>query len=219
MDQFSRWSGIAHALLSQQSSRVRLGQIHQLLAACLGHRTYASFRAEDHSTLNQQPHYVLFDDAAGLSRASELGLRIAPEAWKKVTLELKPSGITPFWLTTKSGMHSAARVAFEDSADDRISSIKSAMGFPDGHRATSSRCHSEDDDLPVALRFDVFGEAHGYSETESLATPVTVVVEFPRIGRRIYGDGVLVSVEQSGVTFARDPDDDNGGDVFWMSED
>jgi len=108
--------------------------------------------------LNQQPHYVLFDDAAGLSRASELGLRIAPEAWKKVTLELKPSGITPFWLTTKSGMHSAARVAFEDSADDRISSIKS-------------------------------------------------------------GDGVLVSVEQSGVTFARDPDDDNGGDVFWMSED
>ncbi|MEE9476919.1 MAG: hypothetical protein V3V71_09710, partial [Roseateles sp.] len=74
MDQFSRWSGIAHALLVKQAPKIKLGQVHQLLAACLGHRTYASLRATDLDTLNGKPHYVLFDDAAGLARAEDLGL-------------------------------------------------------------------------------------------------------------------------------------------------
>jgi hypothetical protein len=79
MDQFSRWSGIVHSLISKHTPKIKLGQVHQLLAACLGHRTYASLRATDLEILNQKPHYVLFDDGAGLARAMDFGLFVSVE--------------------------------------------------------------------------------------------------------------------------------------------
>lgn len=219
MDQFSRWSGVAHALLCQQSPKIKLGHVHQLLAACLGHRTYAAFRAQDMATLNQSPRYVLFDEERGLVRASELGLRIDTKLWHEATMALRPSGITPFWLTSKPGMHLAARLTFEDTFDDRIHALKRSMGFPDGHWASSSECHSPGNDLPEILRFDVSGEVHGYDENHSLAIPVAAVVEFSKIGCRIYGHGVIRSVDRSGEQRIREPEEDAEGEIFGMSED
>jgi hypothetical protein len=220
MKQFSRWSGIAHSLLSKHSPKISLGQVHQLLAACLGHRTYASLRDADLAILEDRPAYVLFDVEAGLRRSTDLDLALTADHWREATLALKPSGITPFWLTTMQGMHSAARLAFEDSGDDRIKAIKRELGFPDGHWATSSRNHFAEDEVPELLRFDVEGDIHAYTDDLPLALPVKVVVEFQRLGRRIYGKGTLVSVEKSGD--ARPSDREvalDGGDLYWMSED
>lgn len=219
MDQLSRWSGIVHAVLSKHSPQVKLGQVHQLLSACLGHRTYAALRSMDLETLNRAPQYVLFDEDAGLARATEIELRIAPMHWHAAVMALRPSGVTPFWLTTKSGMGNAAQITFEDTFDDRIHAIKRAMGFPDGQRAMSSYCHSDGDEVPDVLRFDVRGEVHGYNEEGRFGTPVTAVVEFPKIGCRMYGHGVLASVVTTGDSTLREPEDDGGGEVFGMSED
>jgi len=220
MDQFSRWSGIAHSLVSKHTPKIKLGQVHQLLAACLGHRTYASLRVADLETLNQKPHYVLFDEGAGLARATDLGLSLTEAQWREVTMALRPSGITPFWLTTIAGMDSAARITFEDSFDSRIYAMKREVGFPDGHRGLSTRCQSKEDEIPDFLRFDVHGEVCAYNEETSLAIPVIAVVEFPKVGRRMYGDGTLVSVERRGEPRTRDLDEDEyDGEVYWMSED
>lgn len=220
MDQFSRWSGIAHSILSKHAPKIKLGQVHQLLAACLGHRTYASLRVSDLETLNRKPHYVLFDEDAGLARATDLRLSVTKAQWREVTMALRPSGITPFWLTTMSGMDSAAQITFEDSFDSRIYAIKHEIGFPDGHQATSAHCHSHKDEIPDFLRFDVHGEVRAYSDEASLAVPVVAVVEFPKVGRRMYGDGALISVQRLGDARIRDVDEDEyDGEFYWMSED
>lgn len=220
MDQFSRWSSVAHSLLSTHTPKMKLGQVHQLFAACLGHRTYASLRVSDLEILNQKPHYVLFDEGAGLARAMDLGLSLTEAQWREVTMALRPSGITPFWLTAMSGMDSAARLSFEDSFDSRIHATKREIGFPDGHRATSSHCHSKEDEMPDFLRFDVHGEVCAYNDETSLAVPVIAVVEFPKVGRRMYGDGTLVSLERLGDPRTRDWDEDeHDGEAYGMSED
>ncbi|MDO3560693.1 hypothetical protein [Ralstonia pseudosolanacearum] len=102
--------------------------MHQLLAASLGHRTYASLRATDLDTLNQKPHYVMFDDAAGLVRATDLGLPVTEAQWREVSMALRPSGITS-WLTTMSGKHRAAELVFEDASDHRIHAMKRLAGY------------------------------------------------------------------------------------------
>ena len=220
MDQFSRWSGIAHSLLSKHTPKIKLGQVHQLLAACLGHRTYASLRVSDLETLNRKPHYVLFDEGAGLARATDLGLSLTEAQWREATMAFRPSGITPFWLTTMSGMDSAARITFEDSFDSRIHAIKREIGFPDGHQATSTHRHCKGDEIPDFLRFDVHGEVRAYNEEASLVVPVVAVVHFAKVGRRMYGDGTLVSLERLGHPRTRDLDEDEyDGDVYWLSED
>ena len=135
-------------------------------------------------------------------------------------MALRPSGITSFWLTTMSGMDSAARITFEDSSDSRIHAIKREIGFPDGHRATSARCHSKEDEIPDLLRFDIHGEVRAYNEEASLEVPVLAVVQFPKVGRRMYGDGALTSLKRIGEPRPRDPDeDDYDCEVYGMSED
>lgn len=218
MDQFSRWSGIAHALLVNHVPKIKLGQVHQLLAACLGYRTYASLRATDLETLNRKPHYVLFDVDAGLARAADLGLAVSEAWWREATMSLRPSGVTPFWLTSIDGMHSAAQLVFEETFNPRAHALKHLAGYPDGQRATSSRCHSAQDDVPEILRFDVEGEVFAYNQETSLAAPVIAIVEFQKVGRRMYGNGTLVSVEQNGEPKPRASEDDDGGEFYWMPE-
>ena len=218
MDQFSRWSGIAHALLVKQAPKIKLGKVHQLLAACLGHRTYASLRATDLDTLNGKPHYVLFDDAAGLARAEDLGLAVTEAQWRDVSLALRPSGITPFWLTTIGGMHNAAELVFEDTSNSRIHAIQRLVGYPDVKRATSSRCHCAEDQVPDILRIEVSGDAYAYNQETSFAVPVIAIVEFPKVGQRMYGHGTIVSVEQKGAPEPRILEDVDAGEFYWMPE-
>lgn len=73
--------------------------------------------------------------------------------------------------------------------------------------------------MPDFLLFDVHGEVRAYKEETSLAVHVIAVVEFPKVGRRMYGDGTLVSVERLGNPRTRDWDEDEyDGEVYWMSE-
>lgn len=220
MDQFFRWSGIAHSLLSQHFPKIKLGQVHQLLAAWLGHQTYASLRVADLATLNQKPRYFICDYDDPLVRAAKLGLPLTATQWREVVVELSPSGITPFWLTSVAGMDMAARLVFEESFDVRISSIKHANGEPNGHWATSSRCHTAEDQLPDILRFDVDGDVCAINPEASLAIPVRVVVEFSKIGERMYGEGLVVSVALQGPARTRDPDEEeeNLGDAYWNTD-
>jgi len=138
MDQFSSWSGKAHALLRKHAPKIRLGHVHQLLAAFLGHQTYASLRAADLATLNRKAaHYVIFNVGAALARAKELELPVTEELWWEVISSLTPSGITPFWLIELPGMHRAAELTFEDSFDPRLRAIMDAIHSRDNPRATS----------------------------------------------------------------------------------
>ncbi len=203
-----------HAVLSQHNPKIRLGQVHQMLAACLGHRTFASLQASDLDTLNQRPSYVLFDGEAGFARANGLGFSLTDAQWRAAWTSIKPSGITPFWLTDWHGMHLAAKITFEDSFDSRIHAIKRATGYPDGHYATETRCSSAENELPDTLRFVVTGEVRAYNEELQLAVPVTVALAFENVGRRMYKAGILESVEQCGTPWEYELEDDDYGDDY-----
>ncbi|MYM33709.1 hypothetical protein GTP38_05070 [Duganella sp. FT94W] len=208
MDQFTRWSGIIHAALYKHTSQIKLGHVHQLLAACLGHQSYASLRVRDLDTLNKRPSYVLFDVDAGLDRALDIGLPLSEATWKTAVMLLRPSGITSFWLTTISGMHSAAELTFEDGFDSRILAIKTSLGFPNGQRATSSHSHTAEDQLPDILKFDVRGEVQAYTDEALMATPVLSVVEFVKVGVRMYGEGTIADAKQCGEPRILNPDEE-----------
>jgi hypothetical protein len=208
MDQFSRWSGIAHSQLSRHFPKIKLGQVHQILAAWLGHGTYASLRTADLATLNQKPKYVICDHDAALERADELGYSMTEDQWRDIRAEVSPSGVTPFWLTTMPWMGDAARLVFEDSFDARISALKESHGNPDGHWATSDRCRTPKETLPDVLRFDVGGDACAFHKDGSFVIPVLVLVEFEKIGRRMYGPGKVVEVKQDGPARKRSPEEE-----------
>lgn len=200
-----------HAHLSKHIPQIKLGQVHQILAACLGHRTYASLQFADLNALNQRPRYALFDMDAGKDRALDLRLPLTEIHWQEVTMLLSPSGVTPFWLTTVAGMHRAAQLTFEDYFDFRILQIENASDFPNTQRATSSRSHTEGDQVPSILRFDVNGEVQIYIQDALFAISVFAVVDFKKIGNRMYDEGRIVSAKQSGDPRLLTPDEAEDG--------
>ncbi|AEI82102.1 hypothetical protein CNE_BB1p06820 (plasmid) [Cupriavidus necator N-1] len=49
---------------------------------------------------------------------------------------------------------------------------------------------------------------YGWNVDEHFGVSVAAMVEFPKIGKRMYGDGILISVERRGEPWPREPDDD-----------
>lgn len=216
MEKFARWSGVVHAALPK-IHRVKLGQVHQLLAACLGHASYASFRESDLLVLNRGAHYVCFEEGAGLRRAHRLGIQLTQEQWREAWMALKPSGVSGHtWLIEPRGMDLAARLTFEGSGHPHIQAIKRAIGMGDGHWANSTRCLDETNALPEVLRFEVLGDVQASGNGVSISVPVTAECVFKRIGRRMYAAGELLSVVQHGAPREYDPEFD--GEFYGMSE-
>lgn len=115
-------------------------------------------------------------------------------------------------------MHSAAELVFEDTFNSPTHTMKRLAGYPDGQKATSSRCQCAADDVPDILTFEVEGELYAYNEGSSLALPVIAIVEFPKVGRRMYGHGTIASVEQRGEPMPRALEDEDAGEFYWMPE-
>lgn len=217
MEKFARWSGVLYTALPK-IHRIKLGQVHQLLAACFGHASYASFREADLQVLDRGAHYVCFDEAAGLQRAHCLGIPITEPQWREAWMTLKPSGVSGgTWLIEARDMGGAARVTFEDANHPQIQAIEQAIGMGDGHWATSARCLGDIDALPELLRFEVLGNVQAFGNDVSLSVPVAAEVAFKRIGRRMYDTGELLEVVQRGEPHEYEPEFE--ADVFGMSED
>ncbi|MDG0857345.1 hypothetical protein [Roseateles puraquae] len=217
MDKFARWSGVVYTALPKVH-RVKLGQVHQLLAACFGHASYASFRDSDLQVLNQGARYVCFDEAAGLRRARCLGILITEAQWREAWMSLKPSGVSGgTWIIEAQAMELAARVTFEDASHPEIQTIKQSIGMGDGHWANSARCLDDIDAMPELLRFEVLGDVQAYGNDVSLSVPVAAELAFKRIGRRMYAAGELLDVVRRGAPREYEPDFE--AEIYGMSED
>ncbi|MEO3711477.1 hypothetical protein [Roseateles flavus] len=217
MEKFARWSGVVYAALPKVH-RVKLGQVHQLLAACFGHASYASFRDADLRVLNQGACYVCFDEGAGVRRANSLGIPITQAQWREAWMALKPSGVSGHtWLIEAREMELAARLTFENADHPQIQAIKRSIGMGDGHWASSARCLDEIDALPELLRFEVLGDVQAFGNNVLLSVPVTAECVFKRIGRGMYAAGELVNVVQRGAPREYEPEFE--GELYGMSED
>jgi hypothetical protein len=218
MTKFTRWSGIAHSILIKSHRKTKLGHAQEVLAAYLGHRTYASLRTHDLAVLQNQAKYVLVDPEKALNRAAGLDIPLTADDWLAVEHAIRPSGISgETWLVGEQSMHLAARLTLENSGDRRLYDIAHRIGLCDGIRTTDTRCHSSPGEFPEKLKFTVEGEVRTGKAEAYLAIPVVCEVAFPRVGKRFYASGELLSVEQSGPPTEYEPEEEQM-DFSYLSE-
>jgi hypothetical protein len=208
MSKFTRWSGIAHAILAKSHPKIKLGQSREILAAYLGHRTYASFRMRDLSVLEGQAEYVLVDPESAVIRARGLDLPLTSDEWNVVEMALRPSGVSgETWLIPEGSMRSAASITFTDSGDPRLSKIAHDIGMVDEYRASDTRRLSPPGEFPPLLKFEVDGEVRAFNDKGNFAVPVVCEISFPRVGNRFYGAGQVESVSLRGKPEEYDPEE------------
>lgn len=197
---FHSWSGIVHAALAPTHPKIRLGQVHELLASAFGHRTYASFRQCDLAAFEGPAKYVWPCTDAVVARSAQLGLALTASQWISVVRLLKPSGISGgAWVLEVDMMERAAVYAFDEQTHPAIDALSRADGMCHGRRGLDAAVIGpRDRDFPDCLRFTVDGELQTIGDAEYLAYPVLAEVEFPRVGRRMYGNGTIVAARQSG---------------------
>lgn len=220
MTKFTRWSGIAHSILAKSHRKIKLGHAQEILAAYLGHRTYASLRMHDLAVLQDQAKYVLIDPEMALNRAASLDIQLTADDWYSVESALKPSGVSGnTWLVGELSMHSAARLTFEDSDDRRLRNIANLNGMCEGYRTIDTCCHSSPGEFPEELKFTVEGEVRAIGAKAYLAVPVVCKIIFPRVGNRFYASGELLSVDQSGQPKEYEPEEYEPDFVFLSESD
>lgn len=218
MTKFTRWSGIAHSILAKSHRKTKLGQAQEILAAYLGHRTYASLRMQDLAALQEKAKYVLVDPDNALDRAASLGIQLTADDWLAVEHAIRPSGVSgETWLAEERSMDLAASLTFEDSGDQRLYDIAHRIGMCDGIHATETRCHSSPGEFPEVLKFTVEGEVRTINVETYLAVPVVCEIAFPRVGKRFYGFGELLTVEQRGQPYEYEPEEYEA-DFAYLSE-
>lgn len=208
MSKFTRWSGIAHAILAKSHPKIKLGQSREILAAYLGHRTYASFRMHDLGVLEGQAKYVLVNPESAVTRARGLDVPLTPDEWSAVEMALRPSGVSgETWLVPEGSMRSAASITFTDSGDPKLSKIARDIGMVDEYRAFDTRCFSHAGEFPPVLRFEVDGEVRAFNDEGNFAVPVVCEVNFRRVGNRFYGAGQVESVALRGKPEEYEPEE------------
>ncbi|RQO33988.1 hypothetical protein DBR37_12780 [Herminiimonas sp. KBW02] len=189
------------------------------MAAWLGHRTYASLCTHDLNVLNGSCKYVIIDSQGAIDRAHGIGFDVTGDQWREVEMTLSPSGISGgLWLIDMHTMGSAARLTFEDEHHEDVVAIWQAIGMADGRRTLSTDPHVAENEIPEELRYTVQGEIRAFNEGESLAVPVDAQVLFKRLGLRLYGEGELLSVRQTGIPCVYEPDEEVF-EFYYMSED
>lgn len=199
MSKFARWSQIAHTILAKSHPEIKPGTVREILAAYLGHRTYASFRRHDCDALDEQAKYVLADPESARFRARNLDAPLTTDEWNEVEAALKPSGATGrAWLIQEGGMYRAAASTIASADDTRLHAIARNIGMVDGYRSSNTRCHSPSGAFPLDLRFTVVGEIRARSDAGRFAIPVVCEVGFRRVGIRLYGAGQVKAVAQRG---------------------
>jgi len=205
---FHRWSGIVHAVLATSHPKIRLGHVHELLASAFGHRTYASFRARDLAAFEGPAKYVWPSTDAVLARAAELGLALTASQWDPVLRQLKPSGVSGgAWVLDADMMERAAVYVLGDASHPALDALAGANAMRHGQVGHDAIViGARDSDFPERLRFAVTGEVQTGGDAGYLTYPVLVVVEFSRLGLRMYGPGTIVAARQNGALDTFEPE-------------
>lgn len=203
MSVFSQWCHAAHHHFSLNGSTLRLGQVQEVMAAGLGHRTYASFNAHDLTRLDEAA-YALISVEAMVQRASDLGSVLNPKLCQDIVAELRIRPTADKWareVVVGENMDWAIRRSLQSAPPEEGLRLALEINATfDGLTVLTA-----DPLLPVDLTGDewcwsVNCTAHASRDQEFFDLPVRADVRFPRIGKRLVLLPVVVGLQ-------RDPDD------------
>ena len=208
MTRFTSWSGIVHTTLSTLYPHFKLGQARELLAAGLGHNTYASLRARDLAAL-ESAKYVVLDVERLIQRAADMGVPLTLGQWWLAHRELTPGRVTKgCYLGEATVMESAARHVFEDDSHPLFYEIAKRTGMKNGHWAHGATPLQGQNAEAEELTMLVHGDVEALNEHVAIATPVIAEVRFKRIGRQLYAEGHIAQAAQHGEPRPFEPNDE-----------
>jgi hypothetical protein len=208
MTRFTSWSGVVHTTLSTLYPHFKLGQARELLAAGLGHNTYASLRMLDLAAL-ESAQYVVLDLERLMQRAADMGMPLTLDQWWPTHHKLTPGRITNgCYLGEARVMQNAARHVFDDCSHPLFHEIAKRTGMKDGHWAYVATPLPGQDPVADELAMLVHGDVRAFNEDVALATPVIAEVRFKRIGRQLYAEGHIAQVAQHGEPHPYEPIDE-----------
>ncbi|CAM8621350.1 hypothetical protein MCEMSHM24_02435 [Comamonadaceae bacterium] len=229
MSRFKKCAKVAHAKLHTFFPQVSLGQTQQILAAALGHKSYASFLESDLSAFDEHAAYAVLVPSSAMLRALDFGLEMNRDHWdlliseiseKQVTgdLELCVDLLNVYW---------RARYEFFDGQYSEIDALVHRYGNEEVFRqlrSEASHCNPEyaDDGEQLADRYFITlqGEICVTIEPRlpsGLGIPVLAEFGFKRVGRRLLAQSELTSLQEDGPLRECNPQDEldySGGMTF-----
>lgn len=199
MSVFSSWSYIARAYLTSVGYRTSLGQVHQILAAGLGHKSLASFNVHDKAAL-QQAQYALLDPEKMFSRAKELRLPITERDCREVFLTLQEH--------TRNGRPAvrhidcgplAQAIALDTPIRPDIDEILDRLeGTVHDLRIWNSQPNDPIDAEPFIWSWRTRGSLFINCKDDSFEIPISADVVLPKVGVHLIGEGYVKRFMQTG---------------------
>lgn len=220
MSVFSQWCRVVHHHFSLNGSKLRLGQVHEIMAAGMGHRTYASFKLHDLPRLNEAA-YALISVEAMVRRASDFCTALNPELCQDAVSDLRIRPTADEWareVVVGENMEWAIRQSLQNAnhPEGRELALEIDATF-DGFTLLTT-----EPVLPVDLAGNEWHwrlecMAHASREQQFFDLPVHADVRFCRIGQRLLSQPVVDGLQRDGRWEEYDPAND-GFDYDYVSD-
>jgi hypothetical protein len=207
MSVFLSWCRSAQKQFTNPRGRLSLGQAQEVLAAGLGHRTYASFRSSDLVAL-ERTAYALVSFEAMKKRAAEFGVQLSDEACHAALHGMRfgargqdryvipDTNLGNIYRLLVSDSNHPMRAEIARELQAQINGIDVGYGEPCTLWNLSA----------AAWRWRAGCAFQFMTEEKDLAVPISVEIEFPRVGRHLFGKGEIVSVERAGEPYEYEPE-------------
>ena len=206
MSVFSQWCHNARHHFS--STKLRLGQIQEILAAGLGHKTYASFKLQDLPRLDDAA-YALISVEAMVIRASDFSIELNANLCRDAVrhFRIRPSeDLLARDVVIGENMNWAIRRALENTSHP--TGIELALEINatfDGLTPLTAEPVGPLDQNGSEWRWRVRCLAHASRGQEDFELEVLTDVLFPRIGRRLLSECVVTDLQRHGKWEEYDP--------------
>lgn len=208
MTRFKNCAKVAHAKLRTFFPNIAIGQAQQILAAALGHGTYASFKEADAAAFDGCASSAMLLPDAAMLRATAFGFCMNRDHWSLLIEDINSKQVAgSLELHEYPGLLGwIARTAFQKVEDQRIEELLAPHGKTESFRqlvreAISIEPEIVDDGgvLPECIVVTLHGEiCVNYTDYAGWVVPMLVEFAFERVGRRMYAAPVLKSVVQHG---------------------
>lgn len=208
MSRFKKCAKVAHAKLRSFFPLISLGQTQQLLAAALGHNTYASFSASDATAFDGPAAYAVVVPGLAMLRALDFGISMNQDHWDLLSSEISEKQVVGD-LEICQNLHNIywrARYEFFDGQYKEIDELVRRYGVEEVFRWLLSEASSIEpkyvdvgEALPPKFYVTLHGEigiAIDSIRDTGWAVPVLAEFGFKRVGRRLLAQSKLTSIQQ-----------------------
>lgn len=209
MPRFKDCAKVAHAKLRTFFPHIAIGQVQQLLAAALGHSTYASFKESDAAAFDGGATSAMLAPHLAMLRASAFGVSMSLEHWSLLIEDINSKQVSGSLELHEHPdlLGCMARTAFQKVEDPRIVELLAPHGKTESFRQLLREAMvfepavvDDGGPLPERIVVTLHGEICVFaSDHTGWAVPLLLDFAFDRVGRRMYGAPALRSVAQQGA--------------------